>query len=109
MVPIIYRRVPVAHARKADIRSGTRENFSELHVSGPDTDCLAEREGFYLVAKRFFQEVLKQARERNLLSDEHFTVDGTLIEAWASLKSFQRKEQEERRMGMKRRIVAMRM
>ena len=47
------------------------------------------------VAKRFFQEVLKQARERNLLSDEHFTVDGTLIEAWASLKSFQRKEQEK--------------
>jgi hypothetical protein len=36
--------------------------------------------------------VLKQARERNLLSDEHFTVDGTLLEAWASLKSFQRKD-----------------
>jgi len=51
------------------------------------------------VAKRFFQEVLKQARERNLLSDEHFTVDGTLIEAWASLKSFQRKEQEKQENG----------
>jgi hypothetical protein len=43
--------------------------------------------------------VLKQARERNLLSDEHFTVDGTLIEAWASLKSFQRKEQEKQENG----------
>jgi hypothetical protein len=51
------------------------------------------------VAKRFFQEVLKQARERNVLSDEHFTVDGTLIEAWASLKSFQRKEQEKQENG----------
>jgi hypothetical protein len=51
------------------------------------------------VAKRFFQEVLKQARERNLLSDEHFTVDGTLIEAWASLKSFQRKEQVKQENG----------
>ena len=31
---------------------------------------------------------LAQARAQGLLSDEHFTVDGTLIEAWASLKSF---------------------
>jgi hypothetical protein len=33
---------------------------------------------------------LAQARERQLLSDEHFTVDGTLIEAWAGQKSFKR-------------------
>src|SRR5207253_2298679 len=45
-----------------------------------------------LYAKTVFQAVLKQAGERNLLSDEHFTVDGTLLEAWASLKSFQRKD-----------------
>ena len=44
------------------------------------------------IAEAFFQAVLQQARERNLLSDEHFTVDGTLLEAWASLKSFQRKD-----------------
>ena len=44
------------------------------------------------VAERFFQGVLQQARAKDLLSDEHFTVDGTLVEAWASLKSFQRKE-----------------
>ncbi len=43
------------------------------------------------VAREFFQRVLAQARELNLLSDEHFTVDGTLIEAWASQKSFQPK------------------
>jgi conjugative relaxase-like TrwC/TraI family protein len=36
--------------------------------------------------------VLQQARERSLLSDEHFTVDGTLLEAWASVKSYQRKD-----------------
>jgi transposase len=41
------------------------------------------------IAEAFLQAVLKQARERNLLSDEHFTVDGPLLEAWASLKSFQ--------------------
>jgi len=36
--------------------------------------------------------VLAQAHQARLLSDEHFTVDGTLLEAWASLKSFRRKE-----------------
>ena len=44
------------------------------------------------VAQKFFDLVLAQARERDLLSDEHFTVDGTLIEAWAGQKSFKRKE-----------------
>src|SRR3979409_2056251 len=40
------------------------------------------------VAARFFQQVLDEAKARDLVSDEHFTVDGTLLEAWASLKSF---------------------
>lgn len=44
------------------------------------------------VAEAFFNGVLEEARKRKLLSDEHFTVDGTLIEAWASLKSFQKKD-----------------
>ena len=44
------------------------------------------------IAQAFFDRALAQARQRGLLSDEHFTVDGTLIEAWASLKSFKRKE-----------------
>jgi transposase len=46
------------------------------------------------VAREFLCEVVEQARKKNLTSDEHFTVDGTLIEAWASLKSFQRKDQK---------------
>ena len=45
------------------------------------------------IAEKFFAEVLQQARDQDLLSDEHFSVDGTLIEAWASQKSFQRKDQ----------------
>jgi len=44
------------------------------------------------VAREFLSEVVKQAQAKGLTSDEHFTVDGTLIEAWASLKSFQRKD-----------------
>ncbi|HEX9478946.1 MAG TPA: IS5 family transposase [Methylomirabilota bacterium] len=44
------------------------------------------------IAQAFFDRALAQARQRGLLSDEHFTVDGTLIEAWASLKSFKRKD-----------------
>jgi transposase len=45
------------------------------------------------LAEAFFRRVLKQARP--YLSDEHFTVDGTLLEAWASQKSFRRKDGEE--------------
>src|SRR5215208_6835374 len=44
------------------------------------------------IAEKFFTQVLTQARMADLLSDEHFSVDGTLIEAWASQKSFQRKD-----------------
>ena len=42
------------------------------------------------IAQEFFTAVIEQARTQGLLSDEHFTVDGTLLEAWASQKSFQR-------------------
>jgi transposase len=42
------------------------------------------------IARSFFQRVVERAQ--GLMSDEHFTVDGTLIEAWASQKSFQRKD-----------------
>jgi transposase len=44
------------------------------------------------IAGLFFQAVVEEARVAGLLSDEHFSVDGTLIEAWASQKSFQRKD-----------------
>jgi transposase len=44
------------------------------------------------IAQLFFDQVLAQARECGLTSDEHFTVDGTLVEAWASLKSFKKKD-----------------
>lgn len=47
------------------------------------------------VAREFLAEVVRQAQTKGLTSDEHFTVDGTLIEAWASLKSFQRKDQKK--------------
>jgi transposase len=42
------------------------------------------------IADAFLHEILKAANERGLLSHEHFTVDGTLLEAWASHKSFRR-------------------
>ena len=44
------------------------------------------------IAQKFFEAVLDQAREKKLLSEEHFTVDGTLVAAWASMKSYQEKE-----------------
>ncbi len=45
------------------------------------------------VSERFFDAVLGQAREKQLLSEEHFTVDGTLIRAWANRNSFHPKDE----------------
>jgi hypothetical protein len=50
-------------------------------------------------ARRFFDAVVREARGKGLLSDEHFTVDGTLIEAWASMKSFKRKDRPRSDQG----------
>jgi transposase len=47
------------------------------------------------IAAQFFQAVLGQPQVRALLSDEHFSVDGTLIEAWASMKSFKPKDEAD--------------
>jgi len=45
---------------------------------------------------RFFDGVVAQARTKRLISDEHFSVDGTLIEAWASMNSYQKKDSAKR-------------
>lgn len=47
------------------------------------------------VARQFFVAVLEEARQRDLLSDDHFTVDGTLLEAWASLKSVRPRDDQD--------------
>lgn len=46
------------------------------------------------VGKSFFEEVVLMLREADLVSDDHFTVDGSLIEAWASMKSFVKKDEK---------------
>ena len=48
------------------------------------------------IAARFLSAVLAQPRVKRLLSTEHFSVDGTLIEAWASMKSFKPKDDDAR-------------
>lgn len=50
------------------------------------------------VAEEFFSIVVQQARRKRLLSSDHFTVDGTMIEAWAGQKSFQPKNDEDDRL-----------
>ena len=49
------------------------------------------------IAQRFMQEVIRIAEKKKLLSKEHFTVDGTLLEAWASLKSLKPKDGKNQR------------
>jgi transposase len=51
------------------------------------------------VAAKFFTAVLTQPEVKTLLSDDHFTVDGTLIEAWASMKSFRRRDGQDQPPG----------
>src|SRR3979490_1150631 len=57
-------------------------------TSSKNRDRLLESD----IAGAFFDAVKRQARVGSLLSNEHFTVNGTLLEAWASLKSFRRKD-----------------
>jgi transposase len=71
--------------------------FLDMSVVEPSFDASTfsknrERLLKHAVGQQFFDEVVALAHERGLLSDEHFTVDGTLIEAAASLKSFRRKD-----------------
>lgn len=47
------------------------------------------------IAAKFLQAVLAQPKVKRLLSSDHFSVDGTLIEAWASIKSFRRKDGQD--------------
>ena len=66
------------------------ESF-DATVFSKNRDRLMEHE----VGQLFFDAVVNQAREANLISNDHFSVDGTLIEAWASLKSFRPKGQDQ--------------
>lgn len=73
--------------------------FLDLNVIDPAFDASTfsknkERLLEHEVAQQFFQRVLEEARRRKLLSWEHFTVDGTLLEAWASMKSVRPKDRD---------------
>jgi IS5 family transposase len=48
------------------------------------------------VSELFFAQVVELAKARGWVSDEHFSVDGTLIEAWASIKSFRPKDEDQK-------------
>src|SRR5690348_17124519 len=73
--------------------------FLDMNMEEPSFDHSTfsknrERLIAHEVAKEFFLSIVAQARAAGLMSDEHFTVDGTLIEAWASLKSFRKKDEK---------------
>lgn len=70
--------------------SMTEEVFDASSFSR-NRDRLLEHE----VAHRFLQAVVRRAKREALMSSEHFSVDGTLIEAWASMKSFRPKDEDD--------------
>jgi len=72
--------------------------FLDMNLEEPSFDATSftknrERLLAHDVSLKFFDAVVGQARKQDLLSDDHFTVDGTMIDAWASLKSFKPKEE----------------
>jgi transposase len=74
--------------------------FLDLNVADRGFDASSfsknrERLLTHDVARAFFAEVVAAARQRQLLSAEHFTVDGTLLEAWASLKSYRPRDDQD--------------
>lgn len=73
--------------------------FLDLNISDPafhPTTFSKNRKSLleHDVARQFFAAVLAEAREERLLSEDHFTVDGTLLEAWASMKSVRPKDDD---------------
>lgn len=72
----------------------TDEPFDQT-TFGKNRDRILKHE----VAALFFRAVVEQARKKRLMSSEHFSVDGTLIEAWASMKSYRRKDDDDKRDG----------
>jgi transposase len=74
--------------------------FLDLNISDPGFDASSfsknrERLLEHDVARHFFSAVVAEARRLRLLSAEHFTVDGSLLEAWASLKSYRPRDEED--------------
>ena len=72
--------------------------FLDLELDEPSFDASTfsrnrERLIRHQAAERFLAAIVEQARKDRLLSSEHFSVDGTLIEAWASMKSFRPKDE----------------
>ena len=75
--------------------------FLDLNIADPGFDASTfsknrERLLDHDVARAFFSEVVAEAKRRRLLSAEHFTVDGTLLEVWASLKSYRPRDEQDR-------------
>lgn len=74
--------------------------FLDLNVAAPGFDPSSfsknrERLLEHDVARAFFGEVVAEAKRRRLLSEEHFTVDGTLLESWPSLKSYRPRDGQD--------------
>jgi transposase len=74
--------------------------FLDLNVSDEPFDASSfsknrDRLLEHDISRAFFAEVVAEARRRRLLSADHFTVDGTLLEAWASLKSYRPRDEQD--------------
>lgn len=74
-------------------------NLESLSLDQSSFSRLRQRLVATGIARRFFDQAVRLAHHKQLLSSDRFTVDGTLIEAWASFKNFSRKDSEPPKDG----------
>ena len=87
-------------AREPSVRNWTYRWFLDMDLMEPSFDATVftknrRRLLRHKVGRTLFEEVAYEADRRGLMSDEHFSVDGTLIEAAASIKSFRRRDDDD--------------
>lgn len=78
--------------------------FLDLNINAPAFDATSftknrERLLKHEVAEAFLGEVVREAQRRHLVSEDHFSVDGTLLESWASLKSYRPRDEQDPPQG----------
>jgi len=82
VIPLAFVALQVAALGVAVLAHVEEQRGAAAERENKNRDRLLEAD----IARRFFREVVDQARGGKLLSDEHFSVDGTLIQVWASTK-----------------------
>jgi hypothetical protein len=101
----VESRIPANHPLRAvrtlldEALASMSRDFDRVYADGGRSSVPPERLIKAKVARKLLRRMVRQARRSGLLSNEHFTVDGTLIEAWAAVKSMRRRDGDDEPPG----------